>query len=269
MKVNGVVLTGWSRFSHKQPLCETLPASIPSLAFCLLAGERSDQSPENIIKYVTTELGFSKSTDFELHLMLPNATFPGNEVYKLSMVIDGIKMLTRPVNRMLQTKNPSKEIFQKSQATLKVFYQYASFLTDTVNSFNKYLFENSIKELFETKIKNILPYIKTSISGLNKFIQRESGITNHFSQTIDKDIKPYNGKPVNSKTSRVIAKEVKTKTSLTDQKLVKSKASISNTNPVLDYVNSNLKSINQSFKTFKKNTNNGRINDRLENMGSS
>jgi hexosaminidase len=34
-KIQGIILTGWSRFTHETVLCEVLPMSIPSLTLCL------------------------------------------------------------------------------------------------------------------------------------------------------------------------------------------------------------------------------------------
>ena len=38
--IQGIVVTGWSRFTHFTVLCELLPSSIPSLVLCLSVLER-------------------------------------------------------------------------------------------------------------------------------------------------------------------------------------------------------------------------------------
>jgi hypothetical protein len=38
--IQGIILTGWSRFTHEMVLCELLPMSIPSLALCLTVIEK-------------------------------------------------------------------------------------------------------------------------------------------------------------------------------------------------------------------------------------
>lgn len=35
-KVEGIILTGWSRYSHRQPLCELLATSLPSIVLNLI-----------------------------------------------------------------------------------------------------------------------------------------------------------------------------------------------------------------------------------------
>ena len=38
--IQGLIMTGWSRFTHYTVLCEILPHSIPSLVLCLSVVER-------------------------------------------------------------------------------------------------------------------------------------------------------------------------------------------------------------------------------------
>lgn len=46
IKFKGIILTGWSRYSHFDPLCDLLPASIPSLMLSLIVVNQCNQSAE-------------------------------------------------------------------------------------------------------------------------------------------------------------------------------------------------------------------------------
>lgn len=58
-KVVGVAITGWSRFDHYGPLCELLPAGIPSLALCLAVLTKG-KFDSDLHKAVSEKLQFSK-----------------------------------------------------------------------------------------------------------------------------------------------------------------------------------------------------------------
>lgn len=34
--ISGIILTGWTRFTHQSVLCEMMPMTIPSLSLCLM-----------------------------------------------------------------------------------------------------------------------------------------------------------------------------------------------------------------------------------------
>ena len=48
--VDGLILTGWSRFDHRAPLCELLPTSLPSLVYNLVYLRNVTASREEVEK---------------------------------------------------------------------------------------------------------------------------------------------------------------------------------------------------------------------------
>ena len=83
--VKGIALTGWSRFDHYGPLCELLPASIPSLALCLKVlteGKFNDEIHKNISLLLGFKEPFKTKIIFKYYDP-ENATYPGSEVYNL------------------------------------------------------------------------------------------------------------------------------------------------------------------------------------------
>ena len=60
MKIVGIALTGWSRFDHYGPLCELLPAGIPSLALSLAVLQQG-RYDTNLHEIISHKLGFNET----------------------------------------------------------------------------------------------------------------------------------------------------------------------------------------------------------------
>ena len=86
VQVVGIALTGWSRFDHYASLCELLPASIPSIAFCLTVLRKGYFNGE-VQKVVSDQLGFrsllpTSVSNFKT-LKIQQGTFPGSDVFEV------------------------------------------------------------------------------------------------------------------------------------------------------------------------------------------
>ncbi|CAB3979272.1 hexosaminidase D-like [Paramuricea clavata] len=92
VKVNGIALTGWSRYDHYATLCEVLPASLPSLALCLAVLKEGDLSDQTV-RSVSEQLGFKSRIIFNFYDIprdLQNrdeGKFLGHSVYGIVLVL--------------------------------------------------------------------------------------------------------------------------------------------------------------------------------------
>eukprot|EP00742_Colponemidia_sp_Colp-10_P017128 GILJ01019676.1.p1 GENE.GILJ01019676.1~~GILJ01019676.1.p1 ORF type:complete len:538 (-),score=67.22 GILJ01019676.1:87-1568(-) len=73
--LQGLILTGWSRFTHLTVLCETLPVSIPSLALCLavvrhLWGSRTVSEPGSSTCQIAMWMLHDPAVDLGLEVQL-------------------------------------------------------------------------------------------------------------------------------------------------------------------------------------------------------
>ncbi|XP_048585167.1 hexosaminidase D [Nematostella vectensis] len=87
-QIEGIVLTGWSRFDHYGSLCELLPAGLPSLAFCL-AGLSKASITNEVREPIEKELGLPEGFEFYPRKFtekykVPGGTFPGHEIFSLA-----------------------------------------------------------------------------------------------------------------------------------------------------------------------------------------
>ena len=185
--LKGIALTGWSRFDHYGPLCEVLPAGIPSLALCLKVlteGKFSDEIHSN----VSHLLGFKEP--FKIMNSLTrynpeNATYPGGEVYALVGIVEkALSALTNwisdrekgwmreyqiqqkfldylPLNQTLTSYNTSLNILESNRESGRnILKQF--FFDDMVNEWIFDKIDYPIKQFKEKiqKIRNIMGEIK-------------------------------------------------------------------------------------------------------------
>ncbi|XP_047128519.1 hexosaminidase D isoform X1 [Hydra vulgaris] len=86
MKILGIALTGWSRYDHYGPLCELLPAGIPSLALSLAVLNNGKFDVE-LHKTVSKKLGFNETFKIKIdrfNTYKPEiASYDGGDCYYL------------------------------------------------------------------------------------------------------------------------------------------------------------------------------------------
>lgn len=54
--IQGIILTGWTRFTHQTVLCELLPMTVPSLSLCLMVIENKKFSLEVLYSQLVNSL---------------------------------------------------------------------------------------------------------------------------------------------------------------------------------------------------------------------
>lgn len=84
--VEGIALTGWSRFDHYGPLCELLPVGIPSMALCLAIldhGGFDEALHNNTSKLLGFQKPFQTDVTYFKTYSPENGTFPGHKLYTL------------------------------------------------------------------------------------------------------------------------------------------------------------------------------------------
>jgi len=93
--IQGIILTGWSRFGHSLPLCELLPAAIPSLALSLEVA-RIGRYTDNTKRRVFLSLGLGDmpietESEYLSYAQSSNGNFPGARVFALAARLEKAK----------------------------------------------------------------------------------------------------------------------------------------------------------------------------------
>uniref|UniRef100_A0A914H4S7 Beta-N-acetylhexosaminidase n=1 Tax=Globodera rostochiensis TaxID=31243 RepID=A0A914H4S7_GLORO len=143
-RLTGIILTGWQRFSHNKPLCELLPASIPSLAreAIFLSEWRNGKRPEEQMNERLREiLNCSKSPlagdfahkgaifPFVFEVQLGECQFPGVELYR---EIEKLNVLRWQAMREHNMKAEIEEEFNNAKKRMVILLDHF-FYEDTVN----------------------------------------------------------------------------------------------------------------------------------------
>ncbi|XP_028416739.1 hexosaminidase D-like [Dendronephthya gigantea] len=171
VKVNGIALTGWSRYDHYATMCELLPAGLPSLALCLAVLKEGDLSNQTLWA-VSQQLGFKSPVLFDVYDIprdlqdRDEGRFLGHSVYGLVLT------LQRAYNALASVEKRMPAWFNQRQfAQLKIsFFQLTislqriesatmrlKKLTKLVdNTFSKFYNDDTINEWIWDKIKNKL-----------------------------------------------------------------------------------------------------------------
>ncbi|KPJ19177.1 Hexosaminidase D [Papilio machaon] len=152
----GIILTGWSRYSHMEPLCELLPASIPSLVMNLL-----------LIKH------FQKETSKDVH------SIPAAEVFHI-YVRDDFKKYFHCEYAELNEFDTHACQYRESKlySSLEYFIYQNEDIIRKINDNKKGLhsieYYNKIDHLNMNSIKSNIIWVNES---LQDFIATESKVT--------------------------------------------------------------------------------------------
>ncbi|XP_028031861.1 hexosaminidase D-like [Bombyx mandarina] len=154
----GIILTGWSRYSHFDPLCELLPASIPSLLLNLLLIRKFNEghlSYNNDIKEMEFRTFFNKylQTDFSdsLHCVIHDI----EKTNYSSCIFDGCELYNY-LSEFLKIHENVIYYFESEKHGLSSLQYYANQknLINTNNAvMNMKLCNGTLHELFDVERK--------------------------------------------------------------------------------------------------------------------
>lgn len=185
LEVNGVALTGWSRFDHYGTLCELLPAAVPSLAYCLQALSQGHMD-EELRKSTAKELGLPESFPLNQHRFNkdyhpPDGSFPGHEIFKLVGELEKAVYDARGVSNIEQGWALDREV----ESQFLSYYQMESAYNKTIHGLqilttlqkeadavlSRVYDESVVKEWVKDKIDNSINHLngkKTQLEELRK-----------------------------------------------------------------------------------------------------
>ena len=158
VNIGGIVLTGWSRYDHRLPLCETLPAGIPVMALLLSATDIGDI--KSVVQNVSRDLGFRNNFleggKFLIQYHSENTTFSGADVY--SFIAEFDKTLGSVRNaRLNRDLKDRKQIYSNNKKILENMKQRLPEL------FKKYFFDDMIDEWIKMKIDVNIRYVEDQL----------------------------------------------------------------------------------------------------------
>lgn len=116
MEIPGIAITGWSRFDHFAPLCELLPAGLPSLALCLTVLDRGNVNPEVIHTVSVDALGCAGKIydDSSGSYQVQKCGFPGSDVFlivsRLNLLRNEAKSFHTQMKILAQKGNKNEHV---------------------------------------------------------------------------------------------------------------------------------------------------------------
>ena len=158
VNIEGIVLTGWSRYDHRLPLCETLPAGIPIMALLLSATDIGDI--KLVVQNVSRALGFQNNFievgKYIIQYDSENAKFSGADVYSFVAEFESTLGSIRNArfNRNLKER---KQIYLNNKKNLEDMKQRLPEL------FKKYFFDDMIDEWIKMKIDVNIRYVEDQL----------------------------------------------------------------------------------------------------------
>ena len=147
LDMEGIALTGWSRYDHRLPLCETLPAGIPMMALLLASTDIGDIN--QVLLNVSTDLGF-KNNFVDIKnvadiFISQDSVFKGSDVYSFVAEFEKTLELLQDAENNLDSDSRKKK-YLICKNNLEMLKQQLPKL------FQKYFFDDMINEWIATKI---------------------------------------------------------------------------------------------------------------------
>lgn len=159
LDIEGIALTGWSRYDHRLPLCETLPAGIPVMALLLASTDTGNINP--VLLNISRDLGF-KNNFVDIRnvsdiFISADSVFVGSDVYSFVAKFEKTLELLHNAENNLYLDN-RKEKYLICRNNLEMLKQQLPKL------FEKYFFDDMINEWIATKIDVHIKHLEILIS---------------------------------------------------------------------------------------------------------
>lgn len=185
LRIEGVALTGWSRYDHLATLCELLPAALPALGLSLqvLKEGSSKKIGQDIVESI---LGFSnkivinKDPFGSWDTSVPN--FPGGDVYALIAELENhVSWYMNTKNRMdswcterhLEEQKISRLQLSGAEGSLKqMLPSFRNFRAKCVTVLKDYFFDDAVKEWVRDKVDGYITLCEQLDARLNKIKER-------------------------------------------------------------------------------------------------
>ncbi|XP_059050585.1 hexosaminidase D-like [Achroia grisella] len=157
----GIILTGWSRYSHMDPVCELLPTSIPSLIINLLFIKKVKEGVVYDDANHKEDVFFANylSTDVKNSLLCNRLPSSGNDVTWSSCLFNGVELYNVLKQyifiRTIITKGLNNDKF--SSASIE-YYSKLNFINMNTITDNIAWCNNSLYQLLdvEYKVSNVM-----------------------------------------------------------------------------------------------------------------
>ncbi|OWR43951.1 hypothetical protein KGM_215551 [Danaus plexippus plexippus] len=143
---SGIILTGWSRYSHMDPPCELLPVATPSLYLNLLmikTFKYSDSKPKDIsiaLNYINKDFSTNLHCQYEINIDNFNSIhchFEGNELFKLLMDCEKIINDITKTIADVETDLSTLELYSKNYYNnINMWTKNFKWCIDSINSLN-------------------------------------------------------------------------------------------------------------------------------------
>ncbi|EDV25366.1 uncharacterized protein TRIADDRAFT_23741 [Trichoplax adhaerens] len=161
IKFEGIAVTGWSRFDHYQPLCELLPAGIPSLALCigiLNFGNLNNQLVRKVSNAFRCQKNISLSFSFQDYIQ-EKCHFPGSKTFaiisKWKVIYSDLMVLRRFFNDpMGYHVYKDKAILAEPKKSIRELDQRINaFIPEATLALNEIYYPNTVNEWVASKKK--------------------------------------------------------------------------------------------------------------------
>lgn len=181
-RLEGIILTGWSRHNHFGTLSQLLPAGLPGLALSLKVLEKGTFN-DAMRKKVFTGLGIgdmpfmhSRTEDM---LNMPTGTFPGADLFRLIGKLQSARQLMWFVNEELVFNFPdrnggrvdlgrARQVIRKSTWAAQIA---AEVREELVPALHRVLLKPDADEFIDVQIDQLIAFARTAIAKAEAYIR--------------------------------------------------------------------------------------------------